>query len=103
MKHNFSSLKYWETLGFSFFCLTYLTSHFCPGSNLRDISRRAIVKHGQSLVAINKHMLILWYVPYPDAPSMEYLPIYIYHKNCPNVGKYSIHGAYGIYSDFKKD
>jgi hypothetical protein len=48
-------------------------------------------------------MLILWYVPYTDAPSMEYLPIYIYHKNCPYVGKYSIHGAYGIYSDFKKD
>jgi len=27
---------------------------------------------------------------------MVYIPIYIYHKNQPNVGKYTIHGSYGI-------
>jgi hypothetical protein len=28
---------------------------------------------------------------------MVYLPTFIYPKNHPNVGKYTIHGAYGYY------
>ena len=33
----------------------------------------------------------------PDAPGMEYLPTcYMYPTNGPNVGKYSIHGAFGM-------
>ena len=30
---------------------------------------------------------------------MEYIPTFtmIYHKNQPNVGKYTIHGSYGIF------
>ena len=30
----------------------------------------------------------------PDAPSMEYIPTFGL-QNDPNVGKYTIHGAYG--------
>ena len=59
-----------------------------------------VVEIGQ-LVAPN---LALWLsvgsriVTYPHAPCMEYLPLftYIHPKNDPNVGEYSIHGAYGI-------
>jgi len=38
------------------------------------------------------------YVPFPNNPCMVYLNIftYIYHKNQPNVGKYTLHGWYGI-------
>ena len=36
-----------------------------------------------------------YYCPY--APCMVYLIFtYIYHKNQPNVGKYTIHGAFGL-------
>ena len=31
---------------------------------------------------------------------MVYLPTFI-HKNQPNVGKYTIHGSYGIYTLFQ--
>ena len=33
---------------------------------------------------------------------MVYLPTFtiIYHKNQPNVGKYTIHGLYGIFTYF---
>ena len=31
-------------------------------------------------------------------PSMYGIHTYIYHKNQPNVGKYTIHGWYGYYS-----
>ena len=34
---------------------------------------------------------------YPYAPCMEYLPT-IYHTFKPNVGKYTIHGASGIFT-----
>ena len=30
-------------------------------------------------------------------PSMYGIYTYIYHKNQPNVGKYTIHGSYGVY------
>ena len=32
---------------------------------------------------------------HPYHPCMVYLPTYIYHKNQPNVAKYTIHGSYG--------
>ena len=31
-------------------------------------------------------------------PSMYGIFTYIYHENQPNVGKYTIHGWYGVYS-----
>ena len=33
---------------------------------------------------------------FPNAPCMEYLSTYIHQKVKPNVGEYSIHGAYGL-------
>ena len=36
------------------------------------------------------------YVPSIPIPSMYGIFTYIYHKNQPNVGKYAIHGCYGI-------
>ena len=39
------------------------------------------------------------------APCMEYLSTftYIYHKNQPNVGRYSIHGSYGHFAGGMED
>ena len=34
-------------------------------------------------------------IQYPDVPCIVYLPTKLAHKNGVNVGKYSIHGAYG--------
>ena len=42
------------------------------------------------------------YIPLP-IPSMYGIYTYIYHKNQPNVGKYTIHGWYGLGShDFNR-
>ena len=38
-------------------------------------------------------------VPYPIASTYGIFTYnYIYHKNQPNVGKYTIHGWYGLYN-----
>ena len=35
-------------------------------------------------------------IVFPYAPCIEYLPTFTLNIDCPNVGKYSIHGASGI-------
>ena len=48
----------------------------------------------QSYLLVDDH----WYISYLEIPirSMYGIFTYIYHKNQPNVGKYTIHGSYGI-------
>ena len=54
-------------------------------------------QHCSHNVAIDDQKHHLSEVPMPIG-SMYGIFIYIYHKNQPNVGKYTIHGSYGIVS-----
>ena len=51
-----------------------------------DVSRRNKLLPEKKCYFSNTHTIHVWY-----------LYLYMYHKNKPNAGKYTIHGSYGIY------
>ena len=75
-----------------------LVDHHFPQLSFADWAKSMVFPMGPRFGPVKSQLSMKGGVPYPDATHGAGIFAYIYPKTCPvsYVGKYSIHGAYGL-------